>query len=408
MPSQKRPREKETQPPPQGAAPEPKWVDPDDDETRRKAIFPLHNAPAWAEEAAKQSAQRVTQSHSSTDATLAKLLASTTPLVVSEQRKALEAPSVSCAIHLERENVVSLQWHRSGELLLVGCPSRVHLYHVAGRFTEKLFTVPLGKGRKMRQLSTLPNGSQAIVVCPRSFEPLLMDLATTTVTPLRFLDPREGAPYSTGARDAFVTKCSPNPVESSRHTLLMSVGHELILGSVQTACVAQRITLDDYVTDCSFVSDHEIVAAVGNRVVFYDVRRAARCVATLEDEGSIKTTRVLCSSTAIVCGSSSGVVNLYSRGATGKEKPLKSYMNLKTAVTFLEWGSLPGAQSFFVMGGCEQVGGVRVVHMPSMAVVPGFPSPGMHHSFFKCATAAPSGMPLFSLGEYGRVTTYAL
>lgn len=109
-------------------------------------------------------------------------------------------------------------------------------------------------------------------------------------------------------------------------------------------------------------------------VFIWDVR-SRKCLHKFEDEGSLegKCIAVSKNNQYVACGSSSGVVNLYTTDTCLKEnrpKPVKAIMNLVTSATCVTFNP---TTEILAVASRDTDEAVKLVHLPSYTVFSNFP-----------------------------------
>lgn len=398
------------------------WQDEDDEHVELKPFQRSDIVPSWAATPADKMGCRKRQREGGSEGPeeiVDGLLASTAPILTSKHhRKRRVAPRPLSTVFLERDTPHSIAWHPSGDVVVAACDRTLQMHHCSGRFVDKLSIVSLHAfKRRVTQSTLLPGGNEAIVLLEKTYWPLIVHLGTSKVTELNFLSTRTGTAYKNG-KDGHSIDETPSRIAcettttSAEKRVLVACGSTLVIGSVAHGTVSHKIIVPDDITDCCFAGSNEILCTSRNRMYVYDVRKTAKCVRVLTDHGSLLTTCVAQQGSTLCLGSSSGVVNLYSRGACdagGDSQPLKSLMNLTTSVSCLEMSRWESDQlaPMLAMSSNSQAGGLRLVSLPGGTVAPGFPEVGMKHGFVQCLAFHPT-TPILSVGEQGRIVNYAL
>lgn len=110
------------------------------------------------------------------------------------------------------------------------------------------------------------------------------------------------------------------------------------------------------------------------QVYVWDIA-SKKCLHKFTDEGSFKTTAMAIATDGqfLVCGSETGVVNIYELSSVVKSnepKPIKSIMNLTTAVTGLTFNP---TSELLAIYSWNKLNAVKIVHMESLSVYSNFP-----------------------------------
>ena len=396
-----------------------------DDDDKLKPFQTSNQLPAWAqfdEESRKRSRDDDDETDDDDDVAISAvkaLLRGTAPILKSKhQRKVAMTPKVTNILPIKGEEIRALQWHNSGEVLVVSGRKKVFVEHCAGKYTEKVAAWPIlgarksGTGGRTILTSGLAQGGNSLVIlCTETYVPQLLDLSTGYISAMSCFDPRRGSSFRVqtkgGGREPYPTKLAVAPTAEAGQRCLIASDQTVTVASLAHASITNTIVLSDEVSACTFSGNVEIMVAARNRVYVYDIRNTARIVRDFVDEGSLQTSCLGIGATTLAIGSTSGVVNLYPRSvaeATGK--PTKSLMNLNTACDCFSFGSWKGAD-VLAMSSSNQSNGLRLVSLPNGAVTPSFPDQGMQHGFIT-ATAFNPVQPILSVGEKGRVVNYLL
>lgn len=342
---------------------------------------------------------------------LESVLASTAPLLDSKhQRTANAAPNVLSTLPLPKDVAKFVQWHRNGQLCVVGGAHNVYTFHAVGSFVEQLVKVDVGK--RIQQMALTSSGEEAVVFPDHGFVPSLVHLVTQKVTPLQFLDTRENFAYrhnhrqdTHGRQSSYLTHLAVNMGDNLSRSIACSHGQTVVIGSLSAGTITHKITLSDPVQDVVYGGRHELLILAQDKVLFYDVRKTAKVLHELADEGSVGTSCLAVGPNGVLAtGSSAGIVTLYQRGQT---TPVKSFKNLTTSIDSLCFGMDRRGNQSLAMSTNGQKNGVRVAKLPACTVVPSFPAVGARHEFVQ-TVAFGVGAPILSLGEKGKVTNYVI
>lgn len=169
--------------------------------------------------------------------------------------------------------------------------------------------------------------------------------------------------------------------------------------------------------DCgplAFTSNSEQLYMCSNdgQVYVWDIA-SRKCLHKFSDEGSFKTTSMTMSPDGrfLACGSESGVVNIYSMSSvvrSSEPKPLKSVMNLTTAVSGICFNP---TTELVAISSWKKQNSVKLLHMGSFSVFANFPIPSIeyknisdlafspHSGFFSFSGSSPY-VNLFRLTHY--------
>ncbi|XP_005144388.3 U3 small nucleolar RNA-associated protein 18 homolog [Melopsittacus undulatus] len=139
---------------------------------------------------------------------------------------------------------------------------------------------------------------------------------------------------------------------------------------ISTMKVNGRCTASAFTPDSSKVYSY----SKEGEVFIWDVR-SRKCLHKFEDEGSLEGKCIALSrnNQYVACGSSSGVVNLYTTDGCLKEqrpKPVKAIMNLVTSATCVAFNP---TTEILAVASRETDEAVKLVHIPSYTVFSNFP-----------------------------------
>jgi len=166
---------------------------------------------------------------------------------------------------------------------------------------------------------------------------------------------------------------------------LMSARSKEWIGSLKMNGEAQSLTFNP---DGSRLYSHGELG----EVYVWDIN-TRRCVHKFVDDGCIAGTCIAMSPTQqyLACGSSSGVVNVYSTNhleGNVAPKPEKALMNLVTKATGVAFH--PSAELMGIYSGSKE-NAIRLVHFPSMTVFKNFPFNNQGTSLIQTMDFSPNG-----------------
>ncbi|CAD2213026.1 U3 small nucleolar RNA-associated protein 18 [Angomonas deanei] len=427
------------------------WVD-DDDE---KGTVPSYMAsstvlPSWATSDAKRELEAKKHSRDDNDDSedpyarvrhaknkrfrsedLDTLLSKSEPLLVSRSNKQRAlAPVPLSVIPLPKDVPQTIQWHRNGQIVVVGGRHHVYTFFSAGGYTEQLSKIDVDT--RVEKSALCGNGEQVVVVGHEKYIPILVNLSTEQQTPLSFLDMRNTGIHRNGRRDqskkeffiqalctpySFTTGGGGSPLLAPQ-MVCVAAGGRVMIGNLSSGSVATNISVEDTVTCVQYSGPQELTVAAGSRLYVYDVRKTAQVLYSFEDEGSLGITHFTNTATAIAVGSGNGIVNLYSKReedgglwASDRQnkrsaKPTKVYKNLSTSISQTSFGVNTAGETVLAFSSKSQKNGVRLAVLPEGTVLPSFPPVSSHHEFILSMALAPT-IPVLSVGEKGKITQYA-
>jgi U3 small nucleolar RNA-associated protein 18 len=146
----------------------------------------------------------------------------------------------------------------------------------------------------------------------------------------------------------------------------------IILVEVKSRNWIGNLKMNGSVRSLAFTKDSSYLLASGSdgEIYRFDMR-TMRCVDRFSNEDGTITSSLSMSSNCIAVGAESGVVNLYQKDNTSSHKPIKSLMNLKTAVDLLKFNHDGQILAFSTR---REKMGLRLLHVPSMTVFSNWPT----------------------------------
>lgn len=388
------------------------WVDEEDEVIeveQPEFLKQRHVTPAWATTELSTAGVSESKKKRRRNEELDDALASTAPVLVSRhQRTANGKPQVISTFPIPKDCCKNVEWHTNSQLAIVTGAHTLYMFHASGKFAENVAKIDIGNRISGSKLCA--SGQECLITPHEAYAPMLVDLTTEKRTPLTFLDTRENFAFrhnrrldGTGQKYDYITKTTVREHDSSSKLVAVGHGRSVILGSLSSGSVAQKIALSDPLSDVAFTAMNELTVALRDKLVIYDIRKSAKVLREFTDEGSIGTSCMAFSSQLFAIGSISGVVNVYPRGET---VPQKVYKNLTTSIESLAFGNGKQGQ-VMAMVSSGQKNGLRLVQFPGGAVVPSFPDVGQRHEFIYACAFAPNA-PIMSVGEQGKVTNYVV
>ncbi|OXB77014.1 UNVERIFIED_CONTAM: hypothetical protein H355_014836 [Colinus virginianus] len=177
-----------------------------------------------------------------------------------------------------------------------------------------------------------------------------------------------------GMEEKFVRNFEVSPDGSLM--LLTGTSGYLHLLSMKTKELISTLKVNGRTTASAFTSDSSKIYSYSKEgeVFIWDVR-SRKCLHKFEDEGSLegKCIAVSKNNQYVACGSSSGVVNLYTTDVCLREnhpKPVKAIMNLVTSATCVTFNPTTEILAVASNGADEAV---KLMHIPSCTVFSNFP-----------------------------------
>ncbi|KAI3425118.1 hypothetical protein D9Q98_008890 [Chlorella vulgaris] len=313
--------------------------------------------------------------------------------------------------------VKSVEFHHSGELLLTaGLDQRVHLFTVDGVKNPRsaswfIEDMPVHK-------AAFTAGGRKVVLSGRRRFFYLLDVESQAVERLASLRAwREEKSF-----ESFVTS------QHSSHPIAAFFGNEghVPLVSLHSKQMVGTLKMNGTARTGAFSADGtQLLTSGGDGTVYVWDLRTQRCMQRYQDEGCLNSANMSCSpdGTLFATGSSSGVVNIYSRqqqqsrstdeGAEGwvlpeapiAGKPLKTVLNLDTVIDTLAFNH--DAQ-MMVMASRLKRDALRLVHIPSMTVFSNWPTSKSPLHYVHSAAFSPNSGYLAIGNARGRVLLYRL
>ncbi|CAA6668963.1 unnamed protein product [Spirodela intermedia] len=259
--------------------------------------------------------------------------------------------------------ISSVQFHRNAQLLLAaGLDRRLRFFNI---FIEDC---------PIRKASFLPEGSQVIISGRRRFF------------------------YCFDLVKAKFDKVGPLLVSPDSGTIAF-IGNEgyILLVSSKTKNLIGTLKMNGTVRSLAFSDDgRELVSSGGDGHIYHWDLGTRKCFHKGVDEGCL-TGSALCTSqdsTLFAAGSSSGIVNVYSREEflAGKRKPVKAIENLTTKVDCLRFNC--DAQMLAICSSMKK-NSLKLLHVPSF-------------TYPRCLDFSPNGGFMAVGNAAGKVLLYKL
>ncbi|EPY21485.1 U3 small nucleolar RNA-associated protein 18 [Strigomonas culicis] len=448
------------------------WVD-DEDEKAQQQLAPFHKSshakPQWAVtdaqraedaqhapaedrsdddamdpgEALLQQAQQKNKRFRSED--LQTLLSRSEPLVERRSDKQRSVvPTVLSVLPLPHDAAKTIHWHRNGQLVIVSGDHHVYTFYASGQFVELLSKVDVRQ--RLEHTALTGDGEEVVLVHHETYVPSLLNLSTEQVTRLSFLDFRDTAVHRNNRRDhskkdfyiqavvtAYDAPSQPGGLAAGSRLIAAAAGSSVMVGSLASGSITHKIASEAPVTALSFSGPHELTVAAGAKLSVYDVRKTAKCVRSFVDEGALSVTAFATSEAGTAVGSTSGIVNYYTKGMSSEvyrdlwaapataaagaapaasafnatPKPHRAYKNMTTAIHTVCFGRNSHQDVVLAFSTKGQKSGFRLAVLPEGNVLPSFPAVKHHHDFIQSLCIAPT-VPVLSVGEKRKVTNYAL
>ncbi|XP_069786017.1 U3 small nucleolar RNA-associated protein 18 homolog [Narcine bancroftii] len=262
-------------------------------------------------------------------------------------------------------SLTTTQFHPLAQVILTaGKDQAISLFQVDGKTNPKIQSIclenfPVHKAR----FST--DGEQVIATSSRGKLFYIYDMMAGKVIPFNNVR---------GLQEQNVNKFQVSPDGS----FLMFIGTAgyLHLLTMKTKELVGNMKINGQAIGATFSPDGSMVYVNSDdgQVYVWDVK-SRRCVNRFTDEGCLRGTCISVSHNGqyVACGSSSGVVNVYSRNSCLNEtspKPIKAIMNLVTSVSSLTFNP---TTEILAIASKETKDAVKMIHIPSFTAFSNFP-----------------------------------
>ncbi|CAA7405905.1 unnamed protein product [Spirodela intermedia] len=294
--------------------------------------------------------------------------------------------------------ISSVQFHRNAQLLLAaGLDRRLRFFQVDGKRNTRVESIFI-EDCPIRKASFLPEGSQVIISGRRRFF-YCFDLVKAKFDKVGPLLGRE-------ERSLESFEVSP---DSGTIAFIGNEGYILLVSS-KTKNLIGTLKMNGTVRSLAFSDDgRELVSSGGDGHIYHWDLGTRKCFHKGVDEGCL-TGSALCTSqdsTLFAAGSSSGIVNVYSREEflAGKRKPVKAIENLTTKVDCLRFNC--DAQMLAICSSMKK-NSLKLLHVPSFTVFSNWPALGCNLQYPRCLDFSPNGGFMAVGNAAGKVLLYKL
>eukprot|EP00062_Callorhinchus_milii_P022825 gi/632981015/ref/XP_007907358.1/ PREDICTED: U3 small nucleolar RNA-associated protein 18 homolog isoform X1 [Callorhinchus milii] len=262
--------------------------------------------------------------------------------------------------------LTTVQFHPSAQVVMTaGMDQTISLFQVDGKTNPKIQSICLQHFPVYKARFTV-DGEQIVATGVRNKMFYMYDMMAGKILPVCGVR---------GLEERHIRKFEVSPDGS--YLLLTGAEGYLHLLSMKTKEWINSMKVNGKAIASTFSPDGSKIYtnSDGGDVYVWDVR-SRRCLNRFVDDGSLHGTSIAmsCNSQYLACGSSSGVVNIYSQNSCLQEKnpkPLKAVMNLVTAVTALAFN--PNTEILAIASHAADEA-VRLVHIPSFNVFSNFPN----------------------------------
>ncbi|XP_051653970.1 U3 small nucleolar RNA-associated protein 18 homolog [Manacus candei] len=261
--------------------------------------------------------------------------------------------------------LVTVQFHPSAQVVMTAGHDRsVSLFQVDGIRNPKIQSIYL-ESFPIYKARFSVDGEQVIATGTHHSMFFVYDMMAGNIIPI---------PKVRGVEERFLRNFELSPDGS--FMLLIGTSGYLHLLSMKTKELISTMKVNGRCTASAFTPDSSKIYSYSKEgeVFIWDVR-SRKCLHKFEDEGSLEGQCIAVSKNNqyVACGSSSGVVNLYTTDVCLKEnqpKPVKAIMNLVTSATCVTFNP---TTEILAVASRDADEAVKLVHIPSYTVFSNFP-----------------------------------
>ena len=358
-------------------------IDSSEYERRLRSHFEkLQPVPRWAQIDTESETVRIRNENELSQLELTKLLKSTTPLLTKEAMCVDKLRMVRLGDANQDAYsqcvVQSVKFHPQAPVVLTcGFDRTLRLFHVDGSDNPKVQSLYF-KDMPLHSASFSPNGSQVVLTGRRPYFYIhdLMGGETIKIWGVK------------GRPDKSFERAAMSPYDPLL-AFLCTDGYIALVSLITKQCIGQ-LKMNGLVSAVSFGPDMTLYSFGSDCEVYRWDLRSLKCTGRFMDEGCVGATQVAVSPDGhwLATGCSSGIVNLYrtssipSNQTSSHLKPVKTFMNLTTAITSLEFH--PQSHVLLIASHCVK-DALRLVHMAEMRVVKNWPTSNTPLGHVTCA-----------------------
>uniref|UniRef100_A0A8C3P2K9 U3 small nucleolar RNA-associated protein 18 homolog n=1 Tax=Cyanoderma ruficeps TaxID=181631 RepID=A0A8C3P2K9_9PASS len=328
----------------------------------------MGGVPAWADLEHRKKSKRTSSDSESDEED--DLLRRTGNFITSSESLPRGILKMSTCVPANQERfangkLVTVQFHPSAQVVMTAGHDRsVSLFQVDGIRNPKIQSIYL-ENFPIYKARFSVDGEQVIATGTHHSMFFVYDMIAGNIIPI---------PKVRGVEEKFLRNFELSPDGS--FMLLVGTSGYLHLLSMKTKELISTMKVNGRCTACAFTPDSSKIYSYSKEgeVFIWDVRNR-RCLHKFEDEGSLEGKCIALSKNNqyVACGSSSGVVNLYTTDACLKEnhpKPVKAIMNLVTSATCVTFNP---TTEILAVASRDADEAVKLVHLPSYTVFSNFP-----------------------------------
>ncbi|XP_042658555.1 U3 small nucleolar RNA-associated protein 18 homolog [Tyto alba] len=261
--------------------------------------------------------------------------------------------------------LATVQFHPSAQVVMTAGHDRsVSLFQVDGIRNPRIQSIYL-ESFPIYKASFSVDGEQVIATGTHHKMFFVYDMMGGSIIPIQQVR---------GVEERFIRNFEVSPDGSL--ILITGTSGYLHLLSMKTKELISTMKVNGRCTASAFTPDSSKIYSYSKEgeVFIWDVR-SRKCLHKFEDEGSLegKCIAVSKNNQYVACGSTSGVVNLYTTDVCLKEnhpKPVKAIMNLVTSATCVTFNP---TTEILAVASRETDEAVKLVHIPSYTVFSNFP-----------------------------------
>eukprot|EP00308_Calcidiscus_leptoporus_P001111 CAMPEP_0119378884 /NCGR_PEP_ID=MMETSP1334-20130426/50402_1 /TAXON_ID=127549 /ORGANISM="Calcidiscus leptoporus, Strain RCC1130" /LENGTH=547 /DNA_ID=CAMNT_0007398247 /DNA_START=17 /DNA_END=1660 /DNA_ORIENTATION=- len=298
--------------------------------------------------------------------------------------------------------VQALSWHPNGQLALTaGYDKTLRLFRVGGSSNVKVQSVHMPK-IVVNSAAFTADGAQ-VIACGKGRDWAVFDLHAGKV---------ELVPGVMGRSENGFEQVLPSA--DGKHLALVTSSGALLLVSAKTKQLVGTLQSAGSKWGCqsaAFSPDGSILYASGQggQVQVWDVARRC-CVHTWRDQGGLRVAALATSNDGnlLATGADSGAVNLYEVASlfrSASPKPLKEFLNVRTAITELAFNP---ASEVLCFASKYTKASLRMAHIASRRVFANWPTAKTPLNYVQCCAFSPNS-GFVSLGnDKGKALLYRI
>ncbi|XP_072339938.1 U3 small nucleolar RNA-associated protein 18 homolog [Scyliorhinus torazame] len=269
---------------------------------------------------------------------------------------------------LSDAKVTTTQFHPAAQVILTaGIDQSISLFQVDGKTNPKIQSIHLERFPVYKARFSA-DGEQVIATGLQNKMFYVYDMMAGKVVPVHNIR---------GLREWKITKFEVSP--DGLFLLLIGTSGYLHLLSMKTKEFVGSMKVNGQAIAASFTPDGSMIYTNSDEgeVYIWDVK-SRKCLTRFIDEGCLRGTCIAVSRNGqyVACGSSSGIVNVYTRDACLHQtnpKPVKAIKNLVTATTSLAFN--PTTEMLAIASKAAD-DAVKMIHIPSFTAFSNFPVAG--------------------------------